>query len=213
MNNKIRIKVCGMRDPENIIQVGELQPDYMGFIFYSKSKRFVGDDFIIPEELPKSIKKVGVFVNEATDKIMELVARHKLDFVQLHGAESVDQCEELKANKMGVIKVFSMDQQFDFAEVKHYQKVVDFFLFDTKSEGFGGSGKTFDWSLLEKYDQGVPFFLSGGLSSENIVDAQDLKSMNLHALDVNSGVELSPGVKDIDKIKQIGEILNSNSKF
>lgn len=209
MNTKVHIKICGMRDPENILQVAELRPDYMGFIFYPKSKRFVGDDFKIPDQFAKNIKRVGVFVNEATDTIRELVARHKLDFVQLHGNESVEQCEELKANKVGVIKVFSMDQQFDFAKLNPYKKVVDFFLFDTKSEGFGGSGKTFDWTLLNNYDQEVPFFLSGGLSSKNIQDIKLLKGMNLHALDINSGVEITPGVKDIEKIKLLKSQISS----
>lgn len=189
-----------MRDPGNILQVAVLQPDYLGFIFYSKSKRFVGDDFRIPKRLQQSIKRVGVFVNEVTDRILDRASLHRLDYIQLHGSESVEQCEELKARKMGVIKVFSIDQQFDFAEVNPYKKVVDYFLFDTKSEGFGGSGKTFDWNLLNNYDQEVPFFLSGGLSPSNILTAKKLMNMNIHAFDVNSGVEKQPGIKEIDSV-------------
>lgn len=208
--DKIQLKVCGMTEQENILQVGELLPDYMGFIFYPKSKRFVGDEFRIPDKLPRSIKRVGVFVNEATNKILALAKTHNLDFIQLHGSEPVSQCAELKNNDLGVIKVVSMDDQFDFLEMAAYKKVVNYFLFDTSSDSYGGTGKTFDWNLLHKYDQEIPFFLSGGLSISNIEQAKQVAKMNLHAFDVNSGVELSPGVKDVDKVIDLKNILNSN---
>jgi phosphoribosylanthranilate isomerase len=207
MNNKIRIKVCGMRDPENILQVSELHPDYMGFIFYPKSKRFVGTEFQIPEQLPKEIKRVGVFVNETTDNILALAKAHSLDFIQLHGNESAKQCVELKQNSLGVIKVFQVDAQFDFSEIDPYKKVVNYFLFDTKSTSYGGTGKSFDWNLLKQYDQEIPFFLSGGLSISNIEKTKEMNKMNLHALDINSGVEISPGLKAIEKIKELKQIL------
>jgi phosphoribosylanthranilate isomerase len=209
MNSKIKLKVCGMRDPENILQVAELHPDYMGFIFYSKSKRHVGDNFKIPPQLDKIIKRVGVFVNESTEKIVELALVHNLDFIQLHGNEQMSQCVELKQKKLGVIKVFSMEEGFDFLNVAPYKKVVDYFLFDTKSDRYGGTGKTFDWNLLGRYDQEIPFFLSGGLSAVNIQRAKNLVYRNLHALDVNSGVEILPGLKSIDKLKVLNAILTS----
>jgi phosphoribosylanthranilate isomerase len=133
-----------------------------------------------------------------------------LDFVQLHGGESVEKCESLKKNKVGVIKVFSIDKDFDFDEVNDFISCTDFFLFDTKSDGYGGSGLAFDWSMLNRYKANVPFFLSGGLSPENIAQALTLKTPNLFALDINSGVEISPGLKNIDKIKIINTILNSH---
>ncbi len=207
--NKIQLKVCGMRDQENILQVGELLPDYMGFIFYPKSKRFVGDEFRIPDKLPRSIKRVGVFVNEGTTKILALAKAHNLDVIQLHGSEPVSQCAELKSNNLGVIKVCSMDDQFDFLKTAPYKRVVNYFLFDTNSDSYGGTGKTFDWNLLNNYDQEIPFFLSGGLSISNIGQTRDIRKMNLHAFDVNSGVELSPGVKDIHKLIGLKNILNS----
>ena len=210
MKDKIQLKVCGMRDSENILKVSELQPDYMGFIFYAKSKRFVGNAFRIPDQLSKDIKRVGVFVNETTDKILALAKTHSLDFIQLHGNEPVSQCAELKQNNLGVIKVFSVDAQFDFLEIVPYKKVVNYFLFDTKSDRYGGTGKTFDWNLLNQYDQEIPFFLSGGLSVENSQGIKILHGMNLHALDVNSGVEIFPGQKDIEKIKGLKSILTSN---
>ena len=209
MLSKIRIKVCGMRDSENILQVAKLQPDYIGFIFYSKSKRFVGDDFKIPEQLQKNIKRVGVFVNEGTQEILKLSAKHALDFIQLHGNESTEQCDEIKARGLGVIKVFQMDNHFDFAEINAFKKSVDYFLFDTKTESYGGSGKAFDWSLLNQYNQEIPFFLSGGLSASTIKDVTGLHGMNLHALDINSGVEVSPGLKRIELINELKLIVNS----
>lgn len=210
MKDKIQLKVCGMRDSENILKVSELHPDYMGFIFYAKSKRFVGNEFRIPDQLSKGIKRVGVFVNETTDKIIALAKTHSLDFIQLHGNESVSQCAELKQNKLGVIKVFSVDAQFDFLEIVPFKKVVNYFLFDTKSDSYGGTGKSFDWNLLNQYDQEIPFFLSGGLSISNIEQTKDISKMNLHAFDFNSGVELSPGLKDVDKMTELKNILTSN---
>jgi phosphoribosylanthranilate isomerase len=207
---KLKLKVCGMRDPQNIREVAALHPDFMGFIFYEKSKRFVGNNFSISSEFPNKIKRVGVFVNEKTEVILKLVEQHRLDFVQLHGGESVEKCESLKKNKVGVIKVFSIDKDFDFDEVNDFISCTDFFLFDTKSDGYGGSGLAFDWSMLNRYKANVPFFLSGGLSPENIAQALTLKTPNLFALDINSGVEISPGLKNIDKIKIINTILNSH---
>jgi phosphoribosylanthranilate isomerase len=209
MNRKVKLKICGMHDSDNILQVAELQPDYMGFIFYAKSKRFVGNEFKIPMQLNRSIKRVGVFVNESTERILELAWLHNLDFVQLHGDEGVDQCWELKNEKLGVIKVFSIDEHFDFVKVEPYKKAVDSFLFDTKSDSYGGTGKTFDWNILTGYDYDVPFFLSGGLSPNNIEEAKNLGNKNLYALDINSGVEISPGLKSKEKLVELINILNS----
>jgi len=199
-----------MREASNIFAVGALQPDYMGFIFYEKSKRFVGNNFSIPKELPQHVNKVGVFVNEKSDVILTQVSKFKLDYVQLHGNETPEECKGLNENKIGVIKVFSVSEEFDFTSTKPYQPHVDFIMFDTKSESHGGTGKTFDWNLLKKYDQRIPFFLSGGLSVGNIQNVKTLKGMNLHAVDLNSGVETAPGLKDITKIKSIKHILNFN---
>ncbi len=208
---KLKLKICGMQDSHNISEVAALLLDYMGFIFYENSKRFVGNNFSIPSDFPKQIKRVGVFVNEKTDTILQSVNKHQLDYVQLHGGESVAQCQELNEKGIGVIKVFSIDKSFDFTDTELFQPFVDFFLFDTKSENYGGTGKSFDWTLLKNYNQHVPFFLSGGLSAENIQYINELKNMNLYALDVNSGVEISPALKDIDKVKSIKAILNSIS--
>lgn len=198
-----------MRGPINMIEVAALGPDFMGFIFYKGSKRYVGQDFSIPKTFPKNVKRVGVFVNESVENILNKVSKHQLDFVQLHGDESVDVCKELKG-KIKVIKVFRLDESFDFSCTKEFNSHADFFLFDTKGGNFGGTGKSFNWSLLKKYDQQVPFFLSGGLSKENIQSVKELRDLNLYALDVNSQVESSPGIKDVSTLNSIFAILNSN---
>ncbi|MEI9921820.1 MAG: phosphoribosylanthranilate isomerase [Bacteroidota bacterium] len=188
----IKLKICGMRDAANIRAVAELKPDYMGFIFYEKSPRFVGTDFKIPVK-----NAVGVFVNESTERILE----KDVSIVQLHGDETPAQCQELKDKGLTVIKAFSIDDDFDFAKTKDYK--VDYFLFDTKGQYYGGNAKAFNWNKLREYDQKIPFFLSGGLNAENLKDLGTLKGMNLYAIDLNSGVEDSPGVKNIGKIKEV----------
>lgn len=200
---KISIKVCGMRNHDNIAQVAALSPDYLGFIFYPHSPRFAGWDFKVPQELSPTIKRVGVFVNETSEEILRRADFAGFDYVQLHGRESVAQCVELKEAGLKVIKVFSVGEDFDFEVTKDYKPVVNFFLFDTKGKYYGGNAKTFDWNILSRYDQDVPFFLSGGLSPENIEAVDQLMEMNLHALDLNSGVEVSPGLKDAGKIETI----------
>ena len=209
MKNKIQLKVCGMRDHQNILDVSALVPDFMGFIFYRESKRYVGDDFQIPPSFPKSIKKVGVFVNEEIDVIIQKAVRHQLDFVQLHGDEQPLDCKKLKS-KVGVINVFLIDEKFQFNSLKPYVPFVDYFLFDTKSESYGGSGKTFDWNLLNNYNEPVPFFLSGGLNPDNIKSALQLNHPKFFAFDVNSGAESKPAKKDIRKLNSIFNILNSD---
>ncbi len=197
--NDISLKICGMRDPANIMDVASLNPQYMGFIFYDKSPRFVGNEFSLPLALSPSIKKVGVFVNESTAVITKK-ANGGFDFVQLHGNETPDQCAILRDSGLKVIKVFSVDDGFNFHDVSPYKKYVEFFLFDTKGKLYGGNAKAFDWALLKKYDQEVPFFLSGGLTPENIAELGGVTNMNLHALDLNSGVEASPGLKSISRV-------------
>jgi phosphoribosylanthranilate isomerase len=198
----IAIKICGMRDHQNIMQVASLSPQYLGFIFYPHSPRFVGWDFILPVDLPPTIKRVGVFVNESNEVVATKAKMLGLELIQLHGNETVTQCQELKSMGLTVVKVFSVDDDFDFHHTDPFKKAVDYFLFDTKGTYYGGNSRTFNWSVLNKYDQEIPFFLSGGLSSENVGNLDEVLKMNLHALDLNSGVETSPGIKDLDKVKK-----------
>jgi phosphoribosylanthranilate isomerase len=208
----IKFKVCGMRNKANIADIGFTEPDYMGFIYYSKSPRFVGDHFVIPSGLPANIKRVGVFVDASTEYIMNQVNLSRLDYVQLHGSEGVAQCEELKNKGVGVIKAFAVDEAFDFGLTSPYKKGVNYFLFDTKGPHHGGNSRAFNWELLNRYDQEVPFFLSGGISAENIKNIIQHPTWNVHAIDVNSKVELSPGLKSTRLVVQLKSVLGNLSK-
>lgn len=203
----LELKVCGMRDRTNILEVAVLEPDYMGFIFYPGSKRFVGNDFTVPAELPASIRRVGVFVNQPVEQILHVVISNRLDFVQLHGNESAGACREIRQSGVGVIKGFTIGPSFDFHNVRLFVDVADYFLFDAKGDHFGGNGVTFDWSRLNQYDQRVPFFLSGGISPGNISDVTNLRAPHLHAIDVNSRVESEIGIKDVSLIEKIQRLM------
>lgn len=194
----MKLKICGMKYPENITEVGSLLPDYMGFIFWEKSARYF--DGIIPD-LPKSIKKVGVFVNQSQEEILSKISKYDLQAIQLHGHESVEFCQELKNKidpKIELIKVFSADENFDFEAVKSYESVCDYFLFDTKGKLPGGNGTTFDWKILNQYNSTKPFFLSGGIGLEEIETIKEISKTNLpiYAIDVNSKFEIEAGLKD-----------------
>src|ERR1700761_2142177 len=199
----MKIKVCGMRDSGNIEAVAALQPDYMGFIFYPQSPRYIGET---EKNLSRNIIKTGVFVNEGIDKVHKLINKHSLSAVQLHGAESPEFCNAFQG-KVKVIKAFGVDKDFDFHQLQPYTGSVDYFLFDTKTDKHGGSGQSFDWSLLDKYKLGIPFFLSGGLSLENLDEVEAIQHPQFYGVDLNSRFEVEPGLKDIDKLKKAFEIL------
>jgi phosphoribosylanthranilate isomerase len=211
----MKLKICGMKYPDNILEVGALLPDYMGFIFWEKSTRYF--DGLIPE-LPKSIKKVGVFVNASLDEILEKIKTYNLQAVQLHGNESVEFCESLKKNTpklIDVIKVFPILDTFDFGILNPYEKVCDFFLFDTKGKLPGGNGTTFDWKVLEQYPSTKPFFLSGGIGIEELDSINEILKTNLpiYAIDVNSKFEIEPGFKNVPLCKDaINRILTKKNK-
>jgi phosphoribosylanthranilate isomerase len=209
----MKLKICGMKYPNNILEVGALLPDYMGFIFWAKSARYF--DGIIPE-LPKTIKKVGVFVNESSAIIEAKIAQYNLQAVQLHGQESVEFCLELKTKlnaTIEIIKVFSADENFDFSILKPFENACDYFLFDTKGKLPGGNGTTFDWKVLSNYPSTKPFFLSGGIGIEEIEAVKKLSKTNLplFAIDVNSKFEIEPGLKNIERLKDL-KIENSSFK-
>ena len=212
---ELKIKVCGMRDPENISGVVAAFPDYLGFIFYPKSKRFVGFE-PSPEmyaKIPASIKKVGVFVDESPEKVLKISEKWNLDVVQLHGQETPGYCKQIRSSGITVFKAFSVDEQFDFGILKTYSGECDFFLFDTKGQLPGGTGKKFNWQLLESYKLNVPFFLSGGISSDDLNTIRELSHPQLFGIDINSGFEISPAVKDIRKVKKfIAEIRRKKYK-
>lgn len=193
-----------MRESTNISELLKLQPDYMGFIFYGKSKRDVADglDAQLLNAFPPSTKKVGVFVNAALDFVKGKVAKFGLDLVQLHGDEAPEYCADLKTSGVKVMKVFSVGESFDFGLLEPYKSHVDFFLFDTKGKERGGNGELFNWGLLNEYDGEVPYFLSGGIDLENIESLSDLK-VQPYAIDVNSKFEIEPGLKDVGRLKEL----------
>ncbi|WP_390620524.1 phosphoribosylanthranilate isomerase [Psychroserpens burtonensis] len=213
-----------MKYKDNITEVAQLQPDYLGFIFYEKSSRFFDRD--IPE-LPRSIKKVGVFVNASIPYILEKIKNYNLQVIQLHGEESVSFCAELKlmchterslsANEESnneihvssempeVIKVFSIKDKFDFSILKPFEEVCDYFLFDTKGKLPGGNGYTFNWDALKEYPSTKPFFLSGGIGLNETEKLKDFKNTDAskycYAVDVNSKFEIEPGLKNNKELK------------
>ncbi len=199
----MKIKVCGMRYKDNIEQVAELKPDYLGFIFYALSNRYVTDQFEFPA-LPPEIKKTGVFVNADADDIIDKINKYDLDCIQLHGNEPPYFCRQMKRITC-IIKAFGIDEHFDFKKLEDYKETCDYFLFDTKTAEHGGSGKQFDWKLLKKYTMEVPFFISGGLDLPAVLEIEKhvREYPLLHAIDVNSRFETSPGVKDVEKLREL----------
>lgn len=202
----VKLKICGMKVPENIQGVTTLKPDYLGFIFFRDSKRFVdGLTPLFVNNLPAGIRRTGVFVNEELNRVAQLAVLYGLNAVQLHGQEPVKYCIALKGmladSGVEIIKAFGVDESFDFNTVNPYSNVADYFLFDTQTPDHGGSGKTFNWSLLHNYKLNKPYFLSGGISPESVEQLKQINDPRLYAIDVNSRFELAPGLKDIDKLK------------
>ena len=196
----MKIKICGMKYKDNIEAVAALQPEYMGFIFYEKSKRNFEGNLTI---LPKEIKKVGVFVDSSSEDINDKIEKFDLQAVQLHGDESPELCNSV--NNVEVIKVFAIGETFDFATLKQYEDVCDYFLFDTKGKEKGGNGIVFDWNLLKNYPSEKPFILSGGIGLDELESIKDFENSKLarycYALDLNSKFEDAPGFKNVEKLK------------
>jgi len=190
-----------MKYQNNIIKVAALQPDYLGFIFYKKSARHF--DSTIPQLL-NSIKKVGVFVDANLDNVFKKIQTHNLQAIQLHGNETPEYCSALKFKNVEIIKVFSIQNSFNFEALKPYESVCDYYLFDTKGELPGGNGFTFDWSVLNNYPSTKPFFLSGGIGLNEIEKIKEFQQSKVskycYAIDVNSKFEIKPGLKDIEKL-------------
>lgn len=202
----MKIKVCGMRERNNIEEVVALQPNFIGFIFYEKSPRFVAD--LLNEEyirsIPQNIKKVGVFVNASPGHIVDTVKKYDLQYAQLHGNELPDMCRSLRQKGINIIKAFSIDENFNFNMLNNYKSFCDMFLFDTKGASPGGNGVPFNWNILSKYDNEKPLFLSGGIGPDNIESVIELsKKIRIYGIDVNSLFETEPGMKDVAKLEKL----------
>ena len=191
-----------MRDAENIREVESLGIDMMGFIFWPKSKRYVSES---PTYLPKSCKRVGVFVDEGIEQVQRIAEEYALDIIQLHGHESPDYIRQLDSvcgDTIATIKAFNIATTDDFAQTKPYEGVVDYFLFDAKAQLPGGNGEKFDWSVLSAYDGETPFLLSGGIGSDDAERIRTFHHPKCIGIDLNSRFEITPGLKDVNKLRE-----------
>ena len=191
------IKVCGMRDSENIQQVEELRPDWLGFIFWPKSSRYVST---FPGYMPTHAKRVGVFVDEDIETVRQTAGNYALDIIQLHGQESPEYAAQLR--EWDVVKAISVSSREDIMTYQSYEGLVDYFLFDTKCKTVGGSGQQFDWQVLDAYDGQTPFLLSGGIGSDDAERVSTFRHPQCIGIDLNSRFETAPGLKDIHKLKE-----------
>ena len=190
------VKVCGMRDAQNIRDVENLGVDWIGMIFWPQSKRFVTE---VPSYLPKHQKRVGVFVDAPLEDIRQHISDYQLNIIQLHGQESPDYVKALKPHT--TIKAFNIAKADDLVQTEQYEGIADYFLFDTKGQMVGGNGQKFDWSVLTAYHGKTPFLLSGGIGLDDAESINSFHHPNCIGIDLNSRFEVSPAFKDIDKLK------------
>ncbi len=212
-----KIKICGMKNPENIKSVQLLMPDFMGFIFHEKSPRFVDENTLIEIidvlDEQSDTKRIGVFVNEELTVIEDIVKRLNLDLVQLHGEEQPIFCSEVQLLGVQVIKAFAVDSNFDYAQLDDFREVCDYYLFDTKGKFPGGNGFAFDWTILAGYTGEMPFFLGGGIDFNSIKKIKGFKHPQLFAIDLNSRFEFSTGLKDVEILEKfITKVRDTNNQ-
>ena len=208
----IRIKVCGMTDPLNVKEISEIRPDFLGFIFYPGSPRYVGKD---PDRslflnLPRGTGAAGVFVNEKPETVIEIAKSTGLEIIQLHGSESPSYCSRLRSSGLTIVKAFCLTQDFDFKTIESFMVVCDYFLFDTKTEVYGGSGRKFNWELLKDYSLGKSFFLSGGIGPDDACLIKTIESNGLFGVDINSRFENAPGIKNVRLVKTFIDTLKND---
>ena len=192
----LEIKVCGNTNPKNLREVCNLTPDYVGFIFYDKSKRFVQNTNAVGKNASCKAKRVGVFVNAGASYIMQVVDEFELDIIQLHGDETPNFCQEMNEIRP-VFKAFQINLNFNYNNLTRYKSACNKFLFDTASSMYGGSGKKFDWQLLSKYKLDIPFLLSGGVGPEDLPNIKAIRHPMFSGIDLNSRFETTLGMKDI----------------
>ena len=201
------IKVCGLKFEQNLIDVASLDIDMVGYNFYEPSPRYVQNTLPI---IPSKIKKVGVFVNASESNILQKVRDYRLDYVQLHGDESPEFCKKIK-EIIPFIKVFRIDDHFNANHMKEFE-FCNYFLFDTATKQFGGSGKKFDWSLLKELDIKVPFLISSGIGPDDLDDILKFRHPTFKGIDINSKFELSAGLKDVGKVKNFADGIKTHTR-
>ncbi len=209
MNSGMIVKVCGMRQPQNIKAVEETGPDWMGFICWEGSKRNVATT---PSYLPIRCHRVGVFVNPSIDFIIQRASELRLNYIQLHGNETPNFCIQVhQATSLPIIKAISINTEFDIAQSMPYcdTEEIEYLLFDTKCTSVGGSGEQFDWDVLQAYDRQKPFLLSGGIGPDDAKRVKEFNHPRCIGIDINSRFETAPAMKDVEAIQQfIHEIRN-----
>jgi len=194
---KLHIKVCGLTDRNNYKNICELNIEMVGFNFYPKSKRYVNENLYKQVE---NVKRVGVFVQASQDEVLKRKSLFHLDYAQLHGDESVEECRAIQG-LIPILKVFRVDESFDMKSTKDFD-FCDFFLFDTKVDSYGGSGQKFQWKKLNEYKGKVPFMLSGGIGPEDVEAIKKINHSALMGLDLNSGFEIQAGIKDASLLRE-----------
>ena len=218
----MKIKVCGTRVPENIEALLRLPIDYLGFIFYPASPRFVGEGDELGEWVRAheaafgDVKRVGVFVNAEIDEILNKVHDYRLDLVQLHGAERPEYCRELAAfwkvssmHRAKLVKAFAVAPEFDFSQLDAFTSTCSLFLFDTKGASPGGTGQVFDWTLLDRYQGATPFLLAGGIGPESADAIRRFPHPQFAGVDINSRFETEPGVKNVEMVRAFATTLKT----
>lgn len=203
---KIKLKVCGMRNTENLAELIQVQPDFIGFIFHEASARNVTE---IPDVIiPNTIKKVGVFVDKEIEFITKTATSFGLDYIQLHGNETPEFCSKLNSplerglrGVFKIIKAFNISADFDFEKLEAYEASCDYFLFDAFGKKSGGNGITFNWELLQKYKGQTLFLLSGGIDEKMATEIKKIQHPKFAGVDINSRFEIKAGLKDVDKIE------------
>jgi len=207
-----------MREGSNIRELVKLKPDYMGLIFYPASSRYAGNaDPNVLSDLPDDIILTGVFVNGSESEILQAITKYNLKAVQLHGNETPEFCSSLRETviqnniHVQIIKAFGIDDEFEFDILEGYLSVVDYFLFDTRTAAYGGSGKKFSWEILNRYRLDKPYFLSGGIGLSDLSELKLLADERLYALDINSRFEISPALKDIGEVGKAIDIIRKTT--
>lgn len=214
MERLLKIKVCGLRDPENMERVCLLGPDFVGYIFYPHSKRYVGARpdpalFRIPA---RPVRKVGVFVNEEMPSLLRIFESCRLDLVQLHGEEPPEYCLTLAEKGIPVIKAFDPVSIKATGKIAGYLENASYFLFDSRGQGYGGTGKQFNWDLLQEYTVPFPFILSGGIGPEDASRIRELDHAWLFGVDLNSRFESAPGMKRVDLLERFMEKIKKSKE-
>ena len=206
----MKIKVCGMKEHTNIEDIISLKPDYLGLIFYDKSQRFVSNELnqLFIKNITSKLKVVGVFVNSDLKFIFDTVNHYSLSCVQLHGDEDSDFCQKLKTliPETAIWKAIRVSTETELENIGNEFEVCSKLVFDTSCDNnFGGTGKSFDWKLLDKYNGPIKFFLSGGIGPENTDQAIEYLKSHQYGMgiDINSKVEIKPGLKSVSLVRNI----------